>query len=184
MPTMANPTLDALYARRSVRNYQARPVERKKLVTLLEAAMAAPSACNIQPWEFIVVTEPERVAAIKETITKWGNWNAPVIIAVCGVPELIPWPGDDGQLDCAAAIENILVAAPSLGLGGVWVGGFNANAIREVLGIPNEIVPNGLVYVGYPAEEPEPRTQYREDAVHWEQYDAEHKPAPRDGRIV
>ena len=98
---------DALYARRSIRNYlEDSEVEREKIVRLLKAGMAAPSACNIQPWEFIVVTEKARVGLIKESIAKWGNYNAPVVIVVCGYPDFIPWEGDDGVIDCSAAIEN------------------------------------------------------------------------------
>ena len=174
----------ALYARRSIRFYQDRPVEREKLVKLLKAAMAAPSACNIQPWEFVVVTEPEAVVQIKGTIAKWGDWNAPAVIVVCSYPALIPWQGGDGKEDCAAAIENILVAATAMGLGTVWIGGFDPAVVRTTLDIPESVVPIGLVYVGYPAEEKEPRTQYLEEAVHWQKYDATRTPQPREGRIV
>lgn len=175
--------LHAIYARRSIRDYQERPVERASLIRLLQAAMAAPSACNLQPWEFVVVTDPVTVAQVKGTIARWGNWNAPAIIVVCGCPDLIPWSGDDGRVDCAAAIENMLLAATAMGLGTVWIGGFEPAKIRATLGIPDSIVPIGLVYVGYPEEHKEPRTQYRPDAVHWDRYDASRKPQRRDDSI-
>ncbi len=184
MELQENPVFAAIYGRRSIRNYQDRPVEREKIVRLLQAAMAAPSACNIQPWEFIVVTKPETVAAIKASIRQWGGWNAPVILAVCGYTPYIPWQGDPGTFDCAAAIENILLAAPELGLGTVCVGGFDPAALRQILDIPESVHPVCLVYLGYPAEQPEPRTQYLEEAVYWEKYDPARPHPPRPGNIL
>ena len=176
---------DAIFARRSVRSYiEDQQVEPEKIRKLLEAAMAAPSACNLQPWEFIVVTETERVEAIKASIRRWGDYNAPLIIVVCARPDLIPWEGDYGALDCAAAIENMLIAATAMGLGSVWIGGFDPSAIRELLNIPETVVPVGVVYFGYPAEEPGPRTKYLEAAVHWQEYDPERDRGPRPGHII
>jgi nitroreductase len=68
--------LDAIFSRRSIRSYQPRPVESELLVQLLQAAMAAPTACNSQPWEFVVVTEPEKVAALRQKLYA-GKYNAP-----------------------------------------------------------------------------------------------------------
>ena len=181
MGNVEQTVFQVLYERRSVRSYvENRPVEKEKIIKLLEAAMAAPSACNIQPWEFIVVSKKETVADIKESIEKYGGWNAPLIICVCGYKEFIPWEGDGWVLDCAAAIENMLLAAVSLGLGSVWVGGSNPEKVRKILDIPEDVHPMGLVYFGYPNEEKEPRTQYRQQAVHWEKYDRarEHRPVP------
>ncbi|MBN1250411.1 MAG: nitroreductase family protein [Anaerolineae bacterium] len=176
---------DAIFARRSVRAYvEDRDVEPEKIKRLLEAAMAAPSACNLQPWEFIVVTDKARVRAIKDSIVRWGDYNAPLVIVVCGDPDRVPWEGDHGVLDCAAAIENMLIAAPALGLGGVWIGGFTPSAIRDLLNIPDSVVPVGVVYFGYPAEEHEPRTKYLDEAVHWQAYDPNRERRPRPGHIV
>ena len=171
----------AIYERRSTRNYiEGKPVEKEKITKLLKAAMAAPSACNIQPWEFIVVSEEKAVSAIKESIEKYGKWNAPLIIVVCGYKEFIPWEGDTWMLDCAAAIQNMLLASVALELGSVWVGGSDPKKIRKILDIPENVHPMGLVYFGYPNEEKPARTQYREQAVHWEKYDRnrEHPPVP------
>lgn len=175
---------DVLYGRRSIRHYQDnRAVEHEKIVTLLQAAMAAPSACNIQPWEFIVVTDEETVSQIKGSIERWGDYNAPLIIVVCSYPALIPW-GSDGVIDCSAAIENILIAATAMGLGSVWIGGFHPPSIRRILNIPEDVVPQGLVYLGYPAEQPAPRTQYLEELVHWQRYDPSKQQKPRPGDII
>lgn len=175
----------ALYGRRSIRRYQAdRPVEPAKITRLLQAAMAAPSACNLQPWEFVVVSDAETVARIKQSIPQHGGYNAPLVIVVCGCAEFIPWEGDKGIVDCSAATENMLIAATAMGLGSVWIGGFDAESIREILDIPDSIAVTGVVYFGYPAEQPEPRTQYIEEAVHWQKYDPERERRPRPGSLV
>jgi nitroreductase len=174
----------AILARRSIRAYRAdQPVEHEKIVQLLQAAMAAPSACNLQPWEFIIVTEQETVRLIKESVAENGGYNAPLVIIVCSDPALIPWDNDDGVVDCSAAVENMLIAATALGLGSVWIGGFEAAPIRGILGIPEQIRVKALVYFGYPAEEKEPRTKYLEEAVYWQKYDPERVHHPRPGNI-
>ena len=173
-----------IYARRSVRSFvDGKQVEKEKIVKLLEVAMAAPSACNIQPWEFIIVTKPEMLDAVKAVISQ-GNYNAPLIIVVCGYPGFIPWDNDVGTVDCAAATENMLLAAVAMDLGSVWIGSYDADALKRVLSIPEGVTPVGVVYFGYPAENPEPRTQYAEQAVYWEKYDANREHTKRLGSIV
>jgi nitroreductase len=177
--------LDAIYRRRSIRRYvEDREVEREKIVELLRAGMAAPSACNIQPWEFVVVTDKPGVAAIKKAIPDNGGYNAPAVIVVCGSADFIPWQGDHGEADCCAAIENMLIAATALGLGSVWIGGFDRGAIAGLLGIPDNVRPIGIAYFGYPAEHKEPATKYLEEAVHWQRYQTDRKRAPRPGSLV
>ena len=176
---------EAILARRSVRRFvEGRQVERQKIVRLLEAAMAAPSACNVQPWEFVVVTAPETVREVKASIERFGDYNAPLLVVVCAHLPLIPWAGYNGAMDCSAAIENMLLAATAMGLGSVWVGAFRPEAVRRILDIPEHVVPLGIVYLGYPAEQPPPRTQYLEEAVHWGTYDRERPHPPRPGRIL
>ena len=176
---------DAIYGRRSIRTYiEDKDVEQEKIVKLLKAGMAAPSACNIQPWEFIVVTDRDTVRQIKQSIERFGDYNAPMVMVVCSYPEFIPWEGDDGVRDCSAAIENMLIAATAMDLGTVWIGGFDPVLIRRILDIPSHVVPMGVIYVGYPAEHQEPRTQYLEDAVYWQKYDPERKHQPRPGNLL
>jgi nitroreductase len=175
---------DALFGRRSIRAYLDRPVQHAKIVKLLQAAMAAPSACNIQPWEFVVVTDPERVRSIKQALADNGNYNAPLVIVVCGYADFIPWEGDHGTVDCCAAIENMLIAATALGLGSVWIGGFDPASIRALLDIPEEVFPVGIAYFGYAAEHKEPRTQYLEEAVYWQTYDPTRERRPRPGNLI
>ena len=83
--------LNAIYARRSIRKFiQGKPVERNKLETLLKAAMAAPSACNIQPWDFIIIEDQESIRALQDGIDQYANYHPTVIIVICGNNEFIP----------------------------------------------------------------------------------------------
>ncbi len=180
--------LDVIYRRRSVRRYvEGKPVEREKIKVLLEAAMAAPSACNLQPWEFIVVDEPEAVAQLKQCIDK-GNgryYNAPAAILVCGNTSYIPWESD-GAMDCSAAIENMLLAVTAMGLGAVWIGAIDSDAARAGFDIPENVAVISAVLLGYPAEEKQPRTQYTEEAIYWQKYDPqrEHPSRTTDLRFL
>jgi len=167
--------LDTIFRRRSIREYQEQPVPREILVDLLKAAMAAPSAANHRPWEFVILTEPEGVAQLKEVLP-YAKFNAPAIIVVSGRPEqgYSESGGNYWVQDCSAAIENMLIAAEGMGLGTVWTGIYpiqsRVNDVRRVLGIPETAVPLAAVLVGYPAEEKPARTQYNEARVHWERY--------------
>ncbi len=176
--------LNAIYARRSIRKFvQGKPVERNKLETLLKAAMAAPSACNIQPWDFIIIEDAASIRAIQDGIEQYAQYDPTVIIVICGNNEFIPWK-DSGVVDCACAMENIMIAAPAIGLGTVCIGGFDRRRVKEQLAIPEEIEAVGMVYVGYPDEEKQPRTKYIEGAVHWGKYDRERTREPRPGNIL
>lgn len=167
--------LEAIYARRSVRQYTDQPVEEEKLETLLKAAMAAPSAMNIKPWEFVVVTNPETMDAIRSSLM-FGKHNAPAAIVVCGNTLFFKHPKASKfwVQDCSAATENILIAAVTLGLGTVWLGVHPIHnykkRISDILELPGNVEPLNVIYVGYPAEEKPPRTQYNPDRVHWEKY--------------
>ena len=165
--------MDILYMRRSIRVYDAeRTVEREKIITMLQAAMAAPSACNLQPWEFIVIDAPQRMKQLKECIGENNGryYNAPAALVVCANTSYIPWESN-GEMDTSAAIENMLLAAAVLGLGAVWIGDIDRDKIRELLDIPAHVSVNSAVLFGYPAETKAPRTQYSEEAVYWDRYD-------------
>ena len=171
---------EAANARRSVRNYKNTPVPEEKLASIWEAVRQAPSACNLQPWEFIILDEPEDVALLKECLGAHNgrHYNAPAAIVVCSNTSYIPWEGN-GALDCGAAIENLLLAATALGLGTVWIGDIDAGAIARLLDIPEHVAVISVVLLGYPAEDKPPRTQYTEEAVYWGRYDRERPHAPR-----
>jgi nitroreductase len=170
-----NSTLESIFRRRSIRKYTDQPVEPEKLDLLLQAAMAAPSAMDCKPWEFVIVTDPEKLAKFRKRLI-FGNRNAPAAIIVCGNPGLSTNPAARlfWQQDCSIAAENILIAAVSLGLGTVWVGIHPVNEfvriVREITGMPKRVTPLGLIYVGYPAEEKPARTQYNARRIHRDTY--------------
>ncbi|MBM3307980.1 MAG: nitroreductase family protein [Candidatus Eisenbacteria bacterium] len=166
---LAQPTgVAPILARRSIRKYTCDPVSEKHVRMLLEAGMAAPSGKNLRPWHFVVVTDRGKLDRLAETGTFWRMLHeAPLAIVICGDPGISDRYYDQ---DAAAATENILLAVSMLGLGGVWLGCHpnpeRMDPVREILGIPEAIVPVAMVSVGHPAEEKEPRTQYEEGRVH------------------
>jgi nitroreductase len=170
-----NAILDTIFKRRSIRKYTDLPVEPEKLDLLLKAAMAAPSAMNCKPWEFVVVTDPEKLAQFRKRLI-FGDRNAPAAIVVCGNPALSTNPA--ARLfwiqDCSAAAENILIASVGLGLGTVWIGVHPVakfvKTVREIMFIPKSVIPLCIIYIGYPESEKPARTQYDENRVHRQEY--------------
>jgi nitroreductase len=179
--------LDFIFKRRSIRRFEPQPVEGDKVQALLEAAMAAPSAANRQPWKFVVVTRRElldQLASVHPYAKMLGE--ATLCIAVCGEPavSLASSEGDRFWVqDCSAAMQNLLLAAANLGLGSVWLGVHptrqREDEIREVLGLPDNIIPLGIAAMGYPAEEKPAQTRYDETRVHREIYGGENPACPR-----
>ncbi|MCL2210261.1 MAG: nitroreductase family protein [Treponema sp.] len=166
---------DVIFSRRSIRRYvDGKPVEKEKIVKLLEAAMAAPSACNLQPWEFIVVTEKEKLKQLLDS-TQAGKISCPLSIIICANTKNIPWEGQGWMIDCSAAVQNMMIAAAAMGLGSVWVGSHNEEAIRRLFNVPENIKVMNMVYFGYPDEKKQAGTRYTEDAVYWEKYDPQRK---------
>lgn len=165
--------LELIKKRRSIRRYTDQPLTDEQIRALLEAAMAAPSADNLQPWEFVVVRDP----ALRQRLAQTHPWSqmcgqAAAVVVVCGhETRSVHWVEDT-----SAATENLLLAAAGLGLGAVWVGVYpntgNEEHVRQALGIPSSLRVLCLVPVGYPAEPKPPRTQYDQRKVHYEQYQA------------
>ena len=162
---------DTILARRSIRDFQDKPVEREKIEQLLKAAMAAPSACNLQPWAFIVVDEPEALVSLKSATGKCLH-NAPLAIVVCGINKHSPWGGEGWMQDCGAAVQNMLLTGVEMGLASVWIGGADGKAISAELAIPDDVHPMCIIEFGYPAYERVPLTWYTDEAVHWQKYDS------------
>lgn len=167
--------LEQIMRRRSIRKYTDEPVTPGQVKVLLQAAMAAPSAMNRKPWEFLVITEPERLVALRRRLVL-GKYNAPVAIVVCGnLRRAAPAIARDFWVqDCSAATQNILLAAVGLGLGTVWIGVYPLRPVMSLvsglLDLPRHIVPLAVVWVGRPAEPKPPRTQYDDANVHWETF--------------
>lgn len=155
---------EAIKGRRSIRAFKAADVPAETVEKLIDAARWAPSAGNIQPWEFIVVRNREiKRKLAKAALGQSFIEEAPVVIVVCADEERSARGyGVRGRTlyciqDTAAAIQNIHLAAYALGLGTCWVGAFREDEAREALKIPEGIRPVALIPVGYPAETPSPR---------------------------
>ena len=181
--------IETIYKRRSIRNYLDKQVEKDTIITLLKAATAAPTAANCQPWEFIIIDDAEKLSELKDKLI-FARYNAPVAIVVCGNMKL-SFKGSAQEMwvqDCSAAIENILIAATSIGLGSVWIGIYplegHIKSVKKVLNIPEHVTPLGIVYVGYSAEEKEARTRFNEKRVYWQQYEPSRKHKTKDKPII
>ncbi len=163
-------TLQAITSRRSIRSYNNKPVPPEMTLKILEAAMAAPSANNKQPWHFVVITE----RAILDAVPGFHPYShmlfeATLAILVCGDTGSESNPGYMAQ-DCSAAMENILIAAQGLGLGAVWLGLYprqeRMDGMRKLLKVPDVFIPFALIAIGYGAEDKPPSNRYSESRVH------------------
>ena len=168
--------LEGIRARRSVRRYADRPVEQEKVDLLLECACAAPSAANRRPWRFVVIRDRGNLDALAE-VHPYGKmlFQAPLALVVCGTVlhegRENPW----WEEDCAAAMQNILLAAEGLGLSSVWLGvrwGRDGlpEKIEALLGTPRDVRVMGIAVVGYGDESKPPHRGIDEGVVHLERW--------------
>lgn len=169
----AEAVLANIFARKSVRSYTDQKVPDEMIETLLRAAMAAPTAMNSQPWSFIVLKERESLDALAESLPYAKMLaQAPLAIVVCGQEVLEGgFTNQFWQQDCAAATENLLLAAEAMGLGAVWTGAYpgleRANAISETLGIPEGILPMNVIVIGFPAGDEQPKDKWKPEKIHY-----------------
>jgi nitroreductase len=155
-----------LRRRFSCRMFQADPVPRERIVELLEATCWAPSAGNLQPWRFVVVTDAEHRRALAAAAFGQGFVAAaPVTIVACALPsESARVYGARGRdlyclQDTAAATENLLLAVTAAGLGACWVGAFDEESVHRALGLDAGWRPVAMIPLGYPAEQPGRRSR-------------------------
>jgi len=162
--------IEAIMTRRSIRKYADKPISDDQMKQVLTAAMAAPTAANQQAWEFVVITDRKILDAIPD-VHPYSRMllEAPAAVLVCGNLETETREGYYPQ-DCAAATQNILLAAHALGLGTVWLGVHpreeRVTGVRKLLGIPDHVVPVALVAIGHPAESHPRIDRYDEKKVH------------------
>ena len=164
--------MDAIFHRVSIRQYKKESVEQEKIETILRAAMAAPSACNQQPWEYYVVTNRETIEALSQASPYAGcAKDAPVVFVACArntegiiAPAYI-------DIDMSASVENLLLEIDALGLGAVWLGiapeTDRMEAVGKVLNLPAELTAFALIPCGYAAEECIQENRYEECRVHY-----------------
>jgi len=162
------PVLEVIEKRYSVRAYEDRPVEEDKLERVLEAARLAPSAGNRQEWRFVVVRDPERRQALMRAANNQAFvGQAPVVIAACAVDtERIMSCGQPSYVvDVAIALEHIALQATAEGLGTCWVGAFNEEEAKKVINAPADVRVVQLMPLGYPADQPRPKTRKPLDEI-------------------
>lgn len=162
-----HPTLETIHSRRSIRHYENKPLEESLLQALFAAGFSAPSAMNRRPWHFFLLDERELLDHIPtfHPYTKFIT-EAPCAIVVCGDTEISPTFYVD---DCAAATQNILLAATALGLGSCWCGiehTDRAPILAQMLHLPANIAPYSLIVLGHPAEEKEPQDRFTPERIH------------------
>lgn len=162
---------EAIYNRRSVRKFKDQIISDEIIEELLKDAMAAPSACNKKPWEFYVIKDKDIQEKLKKAIM-YGNYNSNIMIVVAGNTNvsLTKESNDFWIQDCSAAIENILLSAVHFGLGTCWCGLYpiekRAQRVKNILQIEDNIIPLGLIHIGYPENDIEGRSQYDKEKIH------------------
>lgn len=168
--------IENIMTRTSIRQYKDQPVEQEKIDIMLKAAMAAPTAVNLQPWHFIVINDKN---TLKLLSGQQPN-NAPLMIAVCGDTNKTTMPDGKGKLpdfwvqDVSAATENLLLAAHAQGLGAVWTGVYpvmeRVAEVANVLNCPENIIPLAVVRIGYPDESPKPKDKFKQENISYNKF--------------
>ena len=164
-----------IHQRKSVRQYLEHPIPKEKVETILRAAMAAPTARNIQPWQFYVITNREVLDQLAEELPYAKMLaQAPMAVVVAGDTKKGN-PNDEQihnwKLDCAAATQNLLLAAETLGLGAVWTGVYpykaRVNTVSKALDLPPHIIPLNIIPIGYPLLDDQPKDKWDPEKVKW-----------------
>ena len=158
--------LESIMDRRSIRIFTDEPVSENDIRTVLECGMMAPSAKDCRPWRFVVVDDKELIEKLRDSQPYSTSLRtAPVCICVCGVETAVP---GYYQQDCAAATMNILNAAKELGLGTCWMGVAprpeRMEAVRDILGVPEDVNPFCIIAMGHPAQH-RPRPERWDEAL-------------------
>lgn len=162
-------TLEALMTRRSIRSWQAEPLDNAKRKTILEVAMNAPSAADARPWHFVTLDDKEVI----KRFTGFGGTEmleqSTFMVLVCGEVSREIYPGFWPQ-DCSCAAQNMQLAAHDIGVGCVWIAIYpledRVQACRDILDIPADITPFALLAMGIPAESHEPEYRFDPARVH------------------
>ena len=171
----SNEAIKNILTRTSIRKYTDQPVSKTDIETLLRAGMAAPIAVNRQPWHFVAVTDK---AKLKELSGGRGGMleQCALAIVVCGnMEKTMQGKGQEFWIqDCSAATENILLAAPALGLGAVWTGGYpmeeRVASISKALKLPETIIPLCTIVIGHPAESPTPKDKWKPENISYNEF--------------
>lgn len=162
-------TISTIMARRSVRTYEPAAIPDEDLRTILEAARQAPSAANRQPLHFVVVRDSELKRQVANACSQ-QHWLAQADVIVVGAA----FPSQSSKwysVDAAIALQNLVLAATALGYGTCWIGAFAEDAVKEVVGLPEDARVVALTPVGKPADRPAARPRKPADQIFsWNRY--------------
>lgn len=160
--------LELASSRYSVRAYKSQAVEEEKLLQVLEAARLAPTAVNYQPIQIIIIHTSGREEELRRIYNKDWFVSAPIVICGCGLIDEA-YVDREGRnmavVDLTIAMDHLILAATSLGLGTCWIGAFNPQATREILGLPEGVEPMIFTPLGYPADSPKPKERKALDEI-------------------
>lgn len=167
--------MNAIFERKSIRKYTSEQVSDAQVEKLLQAAMAAPSARNMQPWEFIVVRSQDTFSQLMK-VHPYAQMlkEASVAIVVCGNTQRNFEGTPYWVVDCPAAVQNILLQVTDMGLGAVWLGVYpREDRMKEVAAIfdlPEYVKPFAIISIGYPAENPPIKNKFNKERIHFEKW--------------
>lgn len=173
--------MEGLLTRRSVRKFDtSKKISKETMEQLIKAAQYAPSAHNTQPWEFLVIENPEVLKQFRHMQrSALFAENATAVVLVCGNTDKAFSREKEGwsyvDIDCSAATQNLILAAHALGLGACWCGASPMTgpmaSVKEYFKLPENIKPFSIVVLGYPQETPkQPEGRYQESKIHWEKW--------------
>ncbi|HTZ40265.1 MAG TPA: nitroreductase family protein [Syntrophales bacterium] len=174
---ISNDTLKTIFSRKSVRSYKDVAVPKEKIEMLVRAGMAAPTAVDKRPWEFIVITDKKLLSRLADALpyAQMAKQAAAGIVVAGDTKK--QWGGRDSIywiMDCSAASENILLAAESMALGAVWTAIYpeegRAEAVRNILGLPGHIIPLNFIPIGVPQGTEKPKDKYNPAQIHWNKW--------------
>ena len=155
--------LDVILNRRSIRRYENKQIPKDILDKIVEAGRQSPSAVNKQPYHFVIVTDSEIKKKLKSLLNRFLE-KAPVTIVGCANTKAI-LTGKWATVDTIIALENMVLAAWSLGIGSCWIGSFKEQKVKDTLKIPQNWKVVALVTFGYPAETPKPKKKKPTDEL-------------------
>jgi len=168
--------MTVIHSRKSVRNFTGQSVDKKMLEKIVRAGMAAPTAVNMQPWAFVIVIDRAALDSLASVLPYAKMLDkAGAAIVVCAIPaKAYGGSKEFAVIDSTCASENILLAAEALGLGALWTAVYpdegRMDAVREKLGIPEDVIPLNVIPVGYPTGVDKPKDKYNSENIKWERW--------------
>ncbi len=168
--------LSVIHNRKSVRSFTGEGVSKEALDKIVRAGMAAPTAVNMQPWAFVVVTDRKTLDTLAAGLPYAKMLDkAGAAIVVCAIPDKAYEKSREfAVIDSTCASQNILLAVEALGLGAVWTAAYpdtgRMEVVRKTLNIPEEIIPLNVIPVGHPTGKDQPKDKYKPENIHWEKW--------------